>query len=397
MKAQMKAILASLVIIAVALSAVSGITYSWWSDSESTNITIDAGSLDVDVSNISCKVGPGASGSFIIGESPSQTNNNGSEVSSLSLITNINNAAPYDQYIIEYDVSFSTTIYSKYMVQVETDVDWIKVEIETINDGNLILDEWTDLPDASTALNGTHVAKATIRATITILDNAPQKPISSNSNLGDAHISIINIITQKIATTIVNGAEDKVNMVGQAIFADNGPAFENEGEAVLKSVVMEGGTKDDYGVILKGESSRTEFTDVTINSSGGGVGIVYGAKATFNSGSVYVDTASTSGRYLFYLEGPGSELTINGGKFSWDPNDNQKRAYVYADSGTIVNITGGEFEEASTRGGYTDGLLGEGTITITGGKFGFDPSKWVPEEGYDVVEVNGTWTVSQKT
>ena len=90
MKAQTKAILASLVVIAVALSAVSGVTYSWWSDSENTDITVGTGNLDVDVGGIKYWAGTGASGSFTVNEKQLQTDSaNGVDATSLSLITNI--------------------------------------------------------------------------------------------------------------------------------------------------------------------------------------------------------------------------------------------------------------------------------------------------------------------
>lgn len=48
MKSQMKMIIASVVVIALALTAVSGVTYSWFSDSESSNITVTSGTVDLD-------------------------------------------------------------------------------------------------------------------------------------------------------------------------------------------------------------------------------------------------------------------------------------------------------------------------------------------------------------
>lgn len=47
MKAQTKALVASLVVIALALSAVSGITYSWFSDSEQADITVTTGKIEL--------------------------------------------------------------------------------------------------------------------------------------------------------------------------------------------------------------------------------------------------------------------------------------------------------------------------------------------------------------
>lgn len=46
MKNQTKAVIASIVVIALALTAVSGITYSWFSDSEKANITVSTAAVN---------------------------------------------------------------------------------------------------------------------------------------------------------------------------------------------------------------------------------------------------------------------------------------------------------------------------------------------------------------
>ena len=47
MKAQVKAIMASAVVIALCLAAVGGVTYSWFSDTETTTITVNAAEIDL--------------------------------------------------------------------------------------------------------------------------------------------------------------------------------------------------------------------------------------------------------------------------------------------------------------------------------------------------------------
>lgn len=192
-------------------------------------------------------------------------------------------------------------------------------------------------------------------------------------------------------------AGDKVvlNLNGNTVKAVAGEkeALINNGEATIKNGTIEAGSPADYASITLGVDAETIYNEVTIKSKGGGVGAADGAKVTFNSGSVYVDTASTSGRYIFYAEGEGTEITINGGEFSWDPADNQKRAYIYAGAGTTVYVNGGTFGKASTRSGYTDGILGDGSVVIKGGTFGFDPTKWVAD-GYVATEAGGVWTVT---
>ena len=49
MKAQMKAVMASAVVIVLALAAVSGVTYSWFSDYEEGEITVTTGKINADV------------------------------------------------------------------------------------------------------------------------------------------------------------------------------------------------------------------------------------------------------------------------------------------------------------------------------------------------------------
>lgn len=214
--------------------------------------------------------------------------------------------------------------------------------------------------------------------------------------IGEKEAVEFNMGGNTLSSTLTNNG--KVVVSNGSISTPNGATgaeavgFQNYGDAKLTDVSMTAGSASDYGNILYA-GSTTVYENVSINSKGGGIGVRDGAKATFNSGSVYVDSASTSARYLFYVIGNGSELTINDGTFSWDKNDNQKRAYIYVGSGATVYVNGGTFGPASTRNGYTAGILGEGTVIITGGTFGFDPSAWVAE-GYTATESDGTWTVS---
>lgn len=178
---------------------------------------------------------------------------------------------------------------------------------------------------------------------------------------------------------------------------DTGKAFVNDGKTVVingNDKKLNAGNSKDYAGIAR-NGATTTYNDVNVISAGGGIGATGGSEVIFNSGSVYIDSESTSGRYVFYTEGEGTVITINGGEFSWDSTDNQKRAYIYAEAGTTVYVKGGEFGKASTRSGYTAGILGSGNVVITGGTFGFDPSTWVAE-GYEAVKSGTTWTVSAK-
>lgn len=184
--------------------------------------------------------------------------------------------------------------------------------------------------------------------------------------------------------------------IADGTIENDGVGLENYGEVALTDVKMEAGSSADYSNITFGADAETTYNNVEIVSAGGGIAAAGGAKVVFNGGSLEVNTTSTSGRYLFYAEGEGAEIEINGGNFAdfTKTTQNQKRAYVYAGAGTKVTINGGTFGKASTRSGYTAGILGAGTVVITGGTFGFDPTNWVASgyvANYD--STAKTWTV----
>ncbi len=162
-------------------------------------------------------------------------------------------------------------------------------------------------------------------------------------------------------------------------------------DVVLENVVINAGSNADYANILNG--GTVVYNEVDVAAVGGGIGATDGVQVEFNSGSLIITGATTNPRYNFYVVG-GSEVTINGGTFDFT-SKTLKRAYIYAEAGSTVTINGGTFGAASTRSGYTAGILGEGTVVITGGTFGFNPSAWVAD-GYEAVQNGTTWTVQAK-
>ena len=187
---------------------------------------------------------------------------------------------------------------------------------------------------------------------------------------------------------------DGVNVTVVDTVNTNGDALEVFGNVInfdMNGYEVKSGSAANYAFNAK-DGAVVTIDEANIYSLGGGIGAVSSSHVTFNGGKVYVDSSSTSGRYVFYAANNGT-ITINGGEFSWDKNDNTKRAYVYANAGCTVYINGGTFGKASTRADYKAGIMGEGTVIITGGTFGFDPSAWVAE-GYQAVKNGSTWTVS---
>lgn len=200
----------------------------------------------------------------------------------------------------------------------------------------------------------------------------------------------INLGGNTLTGSITNNGDVKIS--GDGILESSVAGIVNNGDAEISNVKMNAGSTADYAAIsLAG--SETVYDNLELDSAGGGIGAVDGAQVTFKSGSIAVNTASTSGRYNFYAEGDGTVITIEDGTFSFSKTLNQKRAYIYAGAGTTVYVKGGNFGPASTRSGYTAGILGAGDVIITGGTFGFDPSAWVAD-GYQAVKTENTWIVS---
>ncbi len=216
-----------------------------------------------------------------------------------------------------------------------------------------------------------------------------------NNIINDTNISENITATIDLQDKTLEGVIENQGVAEISNGSIDGDYVQNEGNATFTDITMTTGTPSDYSNIARGEEAVTVYNNATIVSGGGGVAAADGAKVVFNSGSVAVNTTSTSGRYVFYAEGAGSEIVINGGEFSFSKTLNQKRAYVYAGAGTTVIINGGTFGPASTRSGYTAGILGKGTVVIKGGSFGFNPTNWVAD-GYEAVQNGNTWTVVAK-
>ena len=225
----------------------------------------------------------------------------------------------------------------------------------------------------------------TINVTAENVDNV----LSILANNKDAEVKL-DMTDKVVDQSVLN--QGTLDITGGTIDIE-AAGLENHGEATLTDVKMEAGSDKDYSNILY-KGSTTTYENVEINSNGGGIGAVDGAEATFESGSLIITANTTNPRYNFYVEGEGTVVTINGGTFDFTAKT-LKRAYIYAGAGTTVYVNGGNFGTASTRSGYTAGILGNGTVIITGGTFGFNPSKWVAD-GYEAVLNGSTWTVQAK-
>ena len=150
------------------------------------------------------------------------------------------------------------------------------------------------------------------------------------------------------------------------------------------------GNPANYGLFCNAGSDVT--LDADIVAQGGALVARDGAQVVFNSGSVKIESASTSQRYVVYAYGAGTTVTINGGTFSFEAY--KKRAYGYIADGATLYINGGVFGAASNH--PTDPTAPfTGNVVIKGGTFGFNPSAWVAD-GYVATQNGSTWTVSKQ-
>lgn len=175
-------------------------------------------------------------------------------------------------------------------------------------------------------------------------------------------------------------------------------AIYNYGNATFDSVSMSITAADGTGRFWYGVNARagstTTLKDVNLTvENGGGINAQEGAKVVFDSGSVNIASTETGQRYNVYAHGEGTEVTINGGSFSFD--EYRKRSYVYAGGGAVVTINDGTFGPAPNHPSYTVPISADGSssVIIKGGTFGFDPSAWVAD-GYTAHSVDGVWTVT---
>lgn len=295
-------------------------------------------------------------------------------------------------------VSGGQTIPLGELTDVEIMVDGFAIQTEGFDDVsaayNAYTTQWKGLNGGESGNGGETVEVNTAAALQDALAAGNSVNLTADVIVDDATVQAsthvdMNLQDHTLSSSIRN---DGVLDISDGTLNANKVGIDNFGTATVTNVTMNAGSNADYAFIGKAGSTST-INGLELTSAGGGIGATEGSTVTFNSGSVVVDSGSTSARYNVYAVGEGTVVTINDGSFSFSATKNQKRAYIYCGSGATVYVNGGTFGKASTRDGYTAGILGDGTVIITGGTFGFDPTQWVAE-GYVATQNGSIWTVS---
>ena len=108
MNTKAKALVASAIVIALALATVSGVTYSWFSDSEESTINITTGKVDIELENITVKkYTDGVEGEFLSGTETHEVKNG-------SIIMKLDNICPGDKVVLSFYIKDNSTITCKY-------------------------------------------------------------------------------------------------------------------------------------------------------------------------------------------------------------------------------------------------------------------------------------------
>ena len=123
MRAQTKAIIASVLVIALALTAVSGVTYSWWSDSESAEITISTGKMDLKISENDMKLKAGTE--EVTGFVP--TAGEDGRISVSFGIAPPDSAETTRTYTLTYRAVCTNSAESCLVIETKADLDWLWV------------------------------------------------------------------------------------------------------------------------------------------------------------------------------------------------------------------------------------------------------------------------------
>lgn len=400
------ALFSSVVALLLCFTMLLGTTFAWFTDTASSSVnTIQAGTLDIQLLD--------ANGESLEGKTLAWQKATGDESEAvlwepgctynLQTITIKNNGNLALKYKIEI-----TGIQGS--AKLNKAIDW------TINNSNSVSDLGADhslAADASDTLTISGKMKTTAGneyqglsidgVAITVLATQDTVEYDSTNNQYDVGASTNDVKIEKTvkidsttgSTEVLTadaGEAITVNGNGGTLTVNDAAIDTNGGDLNVTNLNVVAGTASDYAVRISGGNAN--LTTVDVQSAGGGVGVSNGAKVSF-TGDVDVSTTSTAGRYNFYVVGEGSELTINDGKYSFSKTLNQKRAYIYVGDGATVYVKGGTFGAASTRSGYTAGIMGDGKVIITGGTFGFNPTQWVAED-YVATGSNGVWTVTAR-
>lgn len=334
MKTQTRAIIASVVVIALALSAISGVTYSWFSDTEDFKFDVTTGQIEMNFENDSVPVVKYSEYPYNTERTEliSEWTNDGGVYSA-----NINSALlkDKDKLIIDVpNITINNTIKANYYEQI------------------LIKEDNTEVTDPFFVIEGLN----------TVVKQ--YEPNSESANIVDAHEITIVFDSDGAA----QGKTYTISIIFTAI-QSNAPITVSNGDDLVKTIGA-----------CSGNVSINVIKDIPVTES---IKISEGKNVTLNID----DNVALSCKKSILFDVDGGSLTINGGVLdvvspftgvngssiviedtvinstAWAYIGKSNENYSSNDSIKLINVT------MDTKGDNCIGAFKGATVTISGGKY----------------------------
>lgn len=404
----MKAIVAIVVVFALALASVSSITYSWFSDSETSEITISTGTVKVDTEVTDV----GTAGAYISNLETGKALPKVIEIKNL-----VGNADDELVMSFVYSVEFYNTISAKYYIDsTSSDAGFVKIDMVT-SSANVKIGDITDVVAGDT---DTPTASGDITVTITIN--------LSNEYMGkEAKVTIRNEIVQsgaaiyKIQKTVdtTDDLKEAMNSIDSAEvkLADgnytlSGVTFKDKGD---KKIIGNGAGSvidNSSAGLLSAEGAKMALQNLTFKSADN-------EYTGFNSKELSFKDCIIDGQFCIYGDittFDNCTFNLGDGKYIWAYtskkvvfnnctfNTEGKAILIYNEGGVTyqeVEVNGCTFNasKGSTSGAITNMNCAAIEIdsrfckfTLNTGSNTFDPNfsgEWRIKSFVEPVRVNG--------
>ena len=212
MKAQTKAIVASVVVIALALSAVSGITYSWFTDTDKVDVTVSSAIIDVE---------------YTVVEDSLETINGNSDANVSkdkdgNIVLTIQNMVPGDKVQLELKATHNSTIDFNYRTGIEVNSGLSELQFKSVTsekESSVIMPGvYTDWKEATASDKDLGVSKISIECptSSTVSFEGEIKFVIQATQIGADTKQIVNVdsISElKTQLTKLTSAESKNNII----------------------------------------------------------------------------------------------------------------------------------------------------------------------------------------
>lgn len=418
-----KILLSSVLTIAICLCLIAGSTFALFTSQAKIGIAVNAAKVEMtaNISNLELYSVEATANGTIKDEfggsyeyvGPLANFINGGTATFENGVLKLDRITPGDKvsFNVEGSNNSDVTVQYRYVIKCEGGEKLMSGLLITIDDTTYpVLDSYTS--PWATLNPGTDFASKAIVVEFPVTAGNEYQEETCEINVyveavqGNADVSADNTETvvifldgykSDLAGETINAAVENYGTVeiANGTIALENVAIENYGKLTLTDVTVDGGTPGaiayGYGIIGRADS-ETIINGIDFTTLNGGIAAVDGAKVTFNSGNIAINSANTSQRYNIYATGEETVVEINGGSFSFEAY--RQRSYVCAINGATVYINGGTFGVAPNHTRwktpiYTDATS---TVVITGGTFGFDPTEWVAD-GYQAMKNGSNWYV----